>query len=325
MSVPPRIPASEFADALSRARRKAPVACFAMYSSWFDGIAIDPALMVIPADDHIVHRGDGVFDALKCVNGHLYRMDAHLKRLASSAAAIRLSLPMPMNRVAQLLVETVRAGGATDCLARVFISRGPGSFTAKPWDCPAPHLYIVATSLPPPFMETHPSGAKLHLCGIPAKHPFFAVIKSCNYLQNALMEQEARDAGADFGVGVDSNGFLTEGATENIGVVTPDGRLAFPKLDSILMGTTMIRVGELAAELIRKGALKSVVFEDLHKDVLAEASEVLICGTTIDVAPVAEIDGRKVKDGRPGPVWRELYALLKDDIRNNDSLRIKVF
>ena len=52
-----------------------------MYSSATGYITTDPELMVIPIDDHLVHRGDGVFESFKCLNGSIYNLDAHLKRM----------------------------------------------------------------------------------------------------------------------------------------------------------------------------------------------------------------------------------------------------
>ena len=46
-----------------------------MYSSWFNGFVTDPELMLVPCDDHLVHRGDGVFDVMRCINGKIYQMD----------------------------------------------------------------------------------------------------------------------------------------------------------------------------------------------------------------------------------------------------------
>ena len=71
------IPILSAADVHERlaARRPAWAANYhAMYSSVFGGIVTDPALMLVPADDHVVHRGDGVFETLKCVGGAVYAM-----------------------------------------------------------------------------------------------------------------------------------------------------------------------------------------------------------------------------------------------------------
>ena len=64
----------------------------AMYSSIFSGITTNPQLMMIPVDDHLVHRGDGVFEAFKMIEGKVYLLDAHLDRLAVSANTISLGL-----------------------------------------------------------------------------------------------------------------------------------------------------------------------------------------------------------------------------------------
>jgi len=69
---------------------------------------------------------------------------------------------------------------------------------------------------------------------IPVKESFFAAIKNCNYLPNVLMKKEAVDINADFVVAFDARGFLAEGATENIGIVTKKKELLFPRLESIL-------------------------------------------------------------------------------------------
>ena len=71
---------------------------FAMYSSLYGGIVTDPALMLLPLDDHMVHRGDGIFEALKTLHGSLYNLAGHLDRLEQSAQA--LSLVLPVSRTA---------------------------------------------------------------------------------------------------------------------------------------------------------------------------------------------------------------------------------
>ena len=56
---------------------------FAMYSSVYGGVVTDPRLMLLPIDDHMVHRGDGVFEAFKAIDGNIYNLNAHLDRLIS--------------------------------------------------------------------------------------------------------------------------------------------------------------------------------------------------------------------------------------------------
>ena len=68
---------------------------YAMYSSVLGGIVTDPALMVLPLDDHMVHRGHAVFDTATLTHGMLYQLDPHLDRLIKSADGARIPPPFP--------------------------------------------------------------------------------------------------------------------------------------------------------------------------------------------------------------------------------------
>jgi branched-subunit amino acid aminotransferase/4-amino-4-deoxychorismate lyase len=298
---------------------------YAMYSSVLGGIVTDPALMTVPVDDHMVHRGDGVFETFKCVDGRLYNLDAHLARLETSARPIALRAPWTRADLAAIIVATTRAGGRRDCLLRLFLSRGPGSLGISPYDCPVPGLYVLAYEKPPPFMVAHPGGARVQSCPIAVKPSEFARIKSVNYLPNVLMKKMAVDAGVDFVLTFDEHGYLAEGATENAGIVTRAGVLRVPHPERILRGTTMVRVMELAAAAAGQGALRGCEEADISRQDLREAAEVLIFGTTPDVTAVVELDGRPVSDGRPGPVSKVLGGLLTDDIRGNAALQTPAF
>ncbi len=298
---------------------------FAMYSSLYDGVVTDPLLMTLPIDDHMVHRGDGIFEAFKAVDGRIYNLKGHLDRLANSARGLSLAVPWSFAEMERIVVGTVRAGGRKECMIRVFVSRGPGGFGVNPYECPASQLYVVVTALGTPFMQLHPGGARLKTSMVPAKTAEMANIKNCNYAPNVLMKKEAVDAKVDFTIGFDENGHLTEGSTENLGIVTRDGRLLFPHLDRILTGTTMLRAMELAKEVIGKGMLKAVALADItHADMLA-AAEVLVAGTTINIASAVELDGKVIADGKPGPVALALDELLRRDMRENQGLLTKVF
>jgi len=294
----------------------------AMYSSLVDGIVTDPLLMTVPLDDHLVHRGDGVFEAFKCVGGGIYNLHAHLERLQNSAAVIGLVPPQSPAALKMIILDTIRAAGVRDCTVRVFISRGPGSFGVNPYDCPAQQLYIVVTTLTPSFMTLHPQGAIVITSAIPLKPPFFATMKNCNYLPNVLMKKEAVDAGADFAVAFDAASHLAEGATENIGIVDKNGALRCPRLDQVLRGTTMSRALELAQSLVANGLLQGVEYGDITQDDILRAREMLIFGTTTDVTRVRRFDGRDLPEG--SPVFAALSRLLLDDIRSGSSHRTAI-
>ena len=309
---------------LERARRPFHAAYYAMYSSVFGGLVTDPLLMLVPMDDHGVHRGDGVFETIKCHRNRIYALPAHLDRLANSARQLGMKLPWTQAELTALVIKTVKTGGHADCLVRILLTRGPGSMGVSPYDCPAPQLYILAYELSPPFMAKHPRGARVITSRIPVKPSYFANVKSCNYLQNAMMKKEAADAGADFALAFDEKGFLAEGATENAGIVTKNALLCVPKTGRILAGTTMMRALELAQRLVTQGLLGGTMMRDISKLDLADAREILIFGTTPDVTAATSYDNRPVGLGIPGQIQRTLNELLQEDIEKNESMQTRV-
>jgi len=298
---------------------------YAMYSSVLGGIVTNPVLMTVPVDDHMVHRGDGVFESFKCCGGSLYNLRSHLERLQQSMEPLAMEIPCPMEEMVELICDTVRAGGRRDALVRLLVSRGPGGLSVNPYDSQRPQIYIVAYYLPPPFMQSHPQGARIETSSIPVKPAFFARVKTCNYLPNVLMKKEAVDRGVDFMAGFDPSGFLAEGATENIAIVSADGYLASPFAAHILTGTTMLRVTELARPLVESGFLEGIRQRNITRADLRAAREVLILGTTVNVTAVVEYDGKPVGAGRPGPVYEKLSGLLMEDMTANSEMLTPVF
>ncbi|MDD4734905.1 MAG: aminotransferase class IV [Kiritimatiellae bacterium] len=319
------ISARDFAERIQTMKRAYHEDYYAMYSSLFGGIVTDPLLMLLPLDDHVVHRGDGVFESVKCVHGKIYNLRSHLERLCKSAEALQLAIPAWRENLEALVIETIQAGAHPDCCVRVLVTRGPGGLGANPYECSSPQLYIMAYKLGGSFMTKRPEGARVEISRVPPKNTFFAQIKSCNYLPNVLMAREAVDCGADFMAAFDEQGFLTECATENIGMVTKDGELLTPNMGRILAGTTMRRVLELADVLVRNGGLKAVRYADITVAQLHEASEVLVFGTTRDVTAVVLFDGRPVADGKPGRVYALLSDLLHRDIYENEAMQTPCF
>lgn len=319
-----RIDLTNYVATLTGLRKPYQANYFAMYSSVLDGVVTDPVLMQLPMDDHLVHRGDGVFDTCKCVAGAIYNLDAHLVRLECSAAAIGIRWPGGLSEIRARTLETVCVAARPDCSVRVILARGPGGFGVSPYEPPRPALYIVVYGLGEAFMRLHPEGATVRRSAIPAKPSEFAGIKNCNYLPNVLMKRESVDWGVDFVLGYDAEGHLTEGPTENAGIVTRAGELAFPRLENILAGTTMLRMVELARQRLPFLGLHAITFRDITEEELLAASEVLIVGTTLNVVAVRSYEGRAIGDGRPGPVWRELNRMVEADILENEAMRTPV-
>ena len=298
---------------------------YAMYSSLTGGITTDPMLMSVPVDDHLTHRGDGVFESLKCLKGSLYNVSAHLIRLEQSCKGIGMELPCPMDQLEEIICATILTGKHTDCLIRILVSRGTGNMGIDPALCDGPALYVMAYRYSARIKDGRLKPARAALSTVPIKPPQLATIKTCNYLPNVLMKMEATQRGLDFVISVDNNGNLGEGATENMGILTPDNKLLMPPPERVLAGTTARRTLEMAQVLVAKGILKEAAFRDISPEQTAQAKEIFIFGTTTDVTSVIEWEGSPVGDGTPGPIAQHLLDLLANDMTPASETLTKVF
>jgi branched-subunit amino acid aminotransferase/4-amino-4-deoxychorismate lyase len=311
-------------SALSHDRKPWHEDYLAMYSTQWKGYTTDPALMMVPADDHLVHRGDGVFDVIRCLSGKIYQMEAHLSRLEKSARAISLTFPKEPTEIREIIKELVRIGGEKNCLIRIILSRGPGGFTTNPFECPSSQIYINIIRHPVYPEKYYSEGISVVTSRIPIKPSFFATTKSCNYLQNVLMKMEAVSQGFKFSISLDEHRNLAEGSTENVGIVTKEGVLKFPGFDNTLAGITVQRVAHLAETLVDEKILRKVRFDKIPLEEAYESAEVLLTGTSIHILPVVRYDGRDIGTGRPGPVCSRLLQLLDKDAQENHDLLTEI-
>ncbi|MEI6892679.1 MAG: aminotransferase class IV [Pontiella sp.] len=298
---------------------------YAMYSSVTDCIVTDSSVMNVPVDDHMVHRGDAVFESFKCIEGNLYNLEDHLARLTSSCEALGIELPISLEQMGDVIVQTVRAGGQRNALVRLLLSRGQGTMGVNPYACIKPELYIVAYELQQTCIENLPEGVSVALSKIPIKPGMFAQVKTCNYLPNVLMKKEAIDLGVDFTVSLDENRFLGEGATENFGIVTRGKELFMPPPDRVLAGTTAKRAMEFAKQLLVKRVVTTAEFRSINLGAVRSAAEIHIYGTTPNITPVTMFDGEPVGDGKPGPIAKRLFEMLKDEMLPASTRLTKVF
>jgi 4-amino-4-deoxychorismate lyase len=285
-----------------------------MYSSILGGIVTDPALMVVPLDDHMVHRGHAVFDTAILADGMLYQLDQHLERLVCSAEMARIPLPFPPQRLRQIIIDTAAAGGRRDASVRYWLSAGPGGFGLAPTECVGSSFYVIVFQGEKYPDHFYTDGVKVVTSTVPAKPPFFARVKSNNYLPNVLVVLEAKDRGADNGSFIDERGMVAEGSVMNVAFVTQDRVFRHPPFDAILSGITVQRIFQLAQHLVDEGDLREVVISDVPVAEGRKAAEMILLGSTIKVAPVVQWDGQPIGDGKPGPVAKKLLNLWEEDI-----------
>ena len=110
----PLLTAADVLTSLQTLRARQPVKYAAFYSSQLGGIVTDPALMVLPFDDHMVHRGHGIFDTAAIVEGKVYDIEAHLDRFVRSAGISRLPLPCSRQEMRDLVLRTTAASKQRD-------------------------------------------------------------------------------------------------------------------------------------------------------------------------------------------------------------------
>ena len=306
--------AEEVIEHLRALRTRQPVRYWAFYSSQLGGIVTDPALMVLPFDDHIVHRGHGVFDTAAIVDGKIYDLEAHLDRFVRSAGLSRLPLPCPREEMREIIARTAAASGQRDGSVRYWISAGPGSLGLPPAAGAEPGFFVMIFGglAYPERWYTH--GLRVMTTTYPIKPPLYAVTKSTNYLPNILMQLEAQEAGLDNGVFVDDAGHVGESSNMNVAFVGDDGVLRHPKFDHILTGCTSLRLLALARGLVG-GPLRGVEVCDIPVAEARAAREMLLVGSSVKVAPIVEWDGKPIADGKPGPMARALRDLLERDMR----------
>jgi 4-amino-4-deoxychorismate lyase len=311
------------ADALAELRAlraRQPVDFSAFYSSQLKGIVTDPALMVIPFDDHIVHRGHGIFDTAAIVSGRIYDLDAHLDRFLGSAERSKLQLPGSRAEMRDIIIQTTAASGRRDGSIRYWLSSGPGSLELTPARGAEPGFFVMifgGLSYPERW---YTEGLRVMTTTYPIKAPIYAITKATNYLPNVLMQMEAKEKGFDNGVFIDENGNVGEGSNMNVAFVTKAGALVHPKFDHILSGCTSLRLLELARAHQSRAGVTAVEVRDISVSEARDSREMLLLGSSIKVAPIAQWDDQTIGDGKPGPVSRALLLLLEEDMRSGDRL-----
>jgi branched-chain amino acid aminotransferase len=126
------------------------------------------------------------------------------------------------------------------------------------------------------------------------------------YANSILANMEATDDGYDEALLLDVDGFVAEGAGENLFVIK-DGQIYEPEIASALIGITRATVHTLARELGY-----SVISKRLTRDDIYIADEAFFTGTAAEVTPIRELDNRQIGAGRRGPITTRIQSLFFD-------------
>jgi len=263
--------------------------------------------------DHGLLYGDGVFEGIRVYNRRIFRLEAHLQRLYDSARAIALEIPMDLAAMAAATEETVRRNQRENAYIRLIVTRGEGDLGIDPRSCPKPSVIIIVTDIRVYPKEMYAGGMKVVTSATRqvSHESFDSRIKSLNYLKNVLGKIDAVRAGADEAIMLNGAGYIAECTADNLFAVRA-GRLLTPSpQDGALEGITRGAILELAGEAGIAVAETRMTRFDVYT-----ADECFVTGTGAELMPVIEIDGRRVGDGRPGPVTRRLTEAFHALVRN---------
>lgn len=283
----------------------------AFYDHRVGAVCTSGELLLAPLDDHMFHRGDGVFEALKFVDGRIYQYDEHLARMKRSASSIRLEPPALWQELSAAVLDTVRAAGVRTGHLRLFLGRGPGGFGVDPAECPQSSFYAVVSRFSPYPESWYEKGLRGFKSSMPPRPAQTSHIKDTNYLFAVMMTMEAHERGLDTPFVFDAEGCLAESAVANICLVDQAGALVVPEFTHALPGTTIRRAMELLEGRV-PCELRRVPEADIFR-----AAEVLLLGTSPNCASIVEYEGKKIGDGRRGAVSRLLNGLIEEDISKN--------
>lgn len=264
---------------------------------------------------HVEDRGyqfaDGVYEVWAVFEGRLADLDGHLARLERSLSELEIAAPMPRLALLAVLREVVRRNRLRDGLLYLQVTRGVARRDhAFPRTPVKPAVVVTAKPLDMAAVEARAKQGGAVIT-VPESRWARCDIKTTGLLPNALAKEAARRAGAIEAWFVDRDGHVTEGASTNAWIVTPDGVLVTRDTGAnILRGVTRAAVMRCAADLQLRVEERAFSVDEARA-----AREAFITAASAFVTPIIAIDGAPVGEGAPGPVALRLRRLYLERAR----------
>jgi branched-chain amino acid aminotransferase len=284
---------------------------------WMNGHLADFADAKIHVFSHVLHYGSGVFEGTRCYKTPqgpaIFRLRDHTDRLFSSARIYRMEIPFTKDELDDAVAETIRANGFEACYIRPLVYRGLGTLGVNPFNSPVDVIIGVwpwDKYLGPEALE---EGVDVCVSSWNRMAPntFPAMAKAtANYMNSQLIKMEALKNGFTEGIGLNSDGTVSEGSGENIFVVWKDRLITPPTAQAGLPGITRSTVLSLAGDCGFEVAEQAI-----PREMLYIADEVFFCGTASEITPIRSVDHIAIGSGRRGPVverlQKEFFALVE--------------
>lgn len=255
----------------------------------------------IPVLDRGFIFGDGIYEVIPVYQRKLFRSAQHLQRLFRSLAAVSIANPHDVQGWLALIEEVVRRHPAEDQLVYMQVTRGVAQrMHAFPRNEPTPTVFIMSNPLLPLSDEARANGVAC--ISMEDRRWLHCEIKSISLLGNVLAAQNAAVHEASESIQF-RDGFLTEGSASNVWIVK-NGCLIGPPRDNLILEG--IRYG-LMEELCAADRIPFETRRITRAEVFA-ADEVLLSSASKEVLAVVTIDDQPIANGKPGPIYKKLYA-----------------
>jgi branched-chain amino acid aminotransferase len=279
---------------------------------WMNGRAIPWQNATTHVSAHALHYGSGVFEGIRCYEttdgAAVFRLDAHLDRLYSSAEIYGITIPYTPEELAGGVNEIVRLNNFRSCYVRPICYLGSGSLAVHPGNNPVEVVilawpwapYLGAEGLKHGVRVTVSPWRKFQSRMMPT------TAKACGqYLNSMLAVRDAVSRGYAEALLLDADGHLAEGSGENLFIVRDGQLLTNDESHSILLGITREAVIRIAIDLGYQVETRALELEDL-----LAADEAFFTGTAAEVTPIREVDETVIGKRAPGLVTEEIQRVF---------------
>lgn len=260
----------------------------------------------VDIEDRGYQFGDGVYEVVRVYNGKMFTGQEHVQRLEESADKIGMKLTYSRAEIEDLLNQLIVKNKLELGIVYLQFTRGISTRNHLFPTSDTPQTFVAYTRAVDRPVSTMTEGVKTILnedirwlrCDI----------KSLNLLGNLLAKQKAADAGCFEAIQHRGNR-VTEGSLSNISIVIDGVVYTHPADHYILNGITRQKMLQLCQENGIPAEERTFTVEDL-----LGADEVFLTGTTVEVTPIIEIEGKAVANGHPGEITKKLQFLFQDAI-----------
>ena len=268
---------------------------------WVNGKRQPAGGLHLSARDRGATLADGVFETMRAHQGTVFRLERHLARLHSSLAVLEIPEPAELR---EWLLASVPDAADGDAGIRLTVTRGPGAPGVAPPADVEPTVVVAVNPLPVFPSAIYDTGLTAHVAsGRRNEHAMTAGLKTIAFTDSVAAWLEARRAGADEAIFLDTEGHCSEATSSNLFMLA-EGALVTPPLScAALPGITRAAVLELAQAM---GIATAEWAFGL--DQLLAAEEAFLTSSLRGIAPVIGVSGRTIGSGAPGAVTRAVSA-----------------